>query len=152
MTLNGVLLHPTSYIQQFHRNHHNFFTLQRQYQSSKQFTSACDFLGAYKYFSKNCETTLLMLLFSCSVSSDSFVISWTVAHQTPLSMGFPRHEYWSALPFPSPGDLPDPGTEPISPQLQVNYLPLSLLGSLWDYIKTPFSHNTLLFLLSLKWW
>ena len=152
MTLNGVLLHPTSYIQQFHRNHHNFFTLQRQYQSSKQFTSACDFLGAYKYFSKNCETTLLMLLFSCSVSSDSFVISWTVAHQTPLSMGFPRHEYWSALPFPSPGDLPDPGTEPISPQLQVNSLPLSLLGSLWDYIKTPFSHNTLLFLLSLKWW
>ena len=152
MTLNGVLLHPTSYIQQFHRNHHNFFTLQRQYQSSKQFTSACDFLGAYKYFSKNCETTLLMLLFSCSVSSDSFVISWTVAHQTPLSMGFPRHEYWSALPFPFPGDLPDPGTEPISPQLQVNSLPLSLLGSLWDYIKTPFSHNTLLFLLSLKWW
>ena len=152
MTLNGVLLHPTSYIQQFHRNHHNFFTLQRQYQSSKQFTSACDFLGAYKYFSKNCETTLLMLLFSCLVSSDSFVISWTVAHQTPLSMGFPRHEYWSALPFPSPGDLPDPGTEPISPQLQVNSLPLSLLGSLWDYNKTPFSHNTLLFLLSLKWW
>ena len=152
MTLNGVLLHPTSYIQQFHRNHHNFFTLQRQDQSSKQFTSACDFLGAYKYFSKNCETTLLMLLFSCLVSSDSFVISWTVAHQTPLSMGFPRHEYWSALPFPSPGDLPDPGTEPISPQLQVNSLPLSLLGSLWDYIKTPFSHNTLLFLLSLKWW
>ena len=61
-------------------------------------TSACDFLGAYKYFSKNCETTLLMLLFSCLVSSDSFVISWTVAHRTPLSMGFPRHEYWSASP------------------------------------------------------
>ena len=129
MTLNGVLLHPTSYILQFHRNRHHFFTLQRQYQSSKQFTSACDFLGAYKYFSKNCETTLLMLLFSCSVSSDSFVISRTVAHQTPLAMGFPRHEYWSALPFPSPGDLPDPGTEPTSPQLQVNSLPLSLLGS-----------------------
>ena len=35
-------------------------------------------------------------------------ISWTVAHQAPLSMGFPRQEYWSGLPFPSPGDLPEP--------------------------------------------
>ena len=40
---------------------------------------------------------------------------WTVACQTPLSMGFPRQEYWSGLPFPSPGDLPDPGIETGSP-------------------------------------
>ena len=40
---------------------------------------------------------------------------WTVAFQTPLSMGFSRQGYWSGLPFPSPGDLPDPGTEPGSP-------------------------------------
>ena len=40
-----------------------------------------------------------------------------VASQAPLSMGFPRQEYWSRLPFPSPGDLPDPGIEPISPTL-----------------------------------
>ena len=39
---------------------------------------------------------------------------WAVAHQAPLSMGFPRQEYWSALPFPSPWDLPDPGIEPES--------------------------------------
>ena len=39
---------------------------------------------------------------------------WTVAHQAPLSMGFPRQEYWSGLPFPSLGDLPDPGIEPVS--------------------------------------
>ena len=39
---------------------------------------------------------------------------WTVAHQAPLSMGFPRQEYWSGLPFPSPGDLSDPGIEPTS--------------------------------------
>ena len=39
---------------------------------------------------------------------------WTVACQTPLSMGFPRQEYWSSLPFPSPGDLPEPGIEPVS--------------------------------------
>ena len=43
-----------------------------------------------------------------------FATLWTVAHQAPLSMGFSRQEYWSGLPFPSPGDLPDPGTEPVS--------------------------------------
>ena len=44
-----------------------------------------------------------------------FATSWTVAHHVPLSMGFPRQEYWSGLPFPLPGDLPDPGIEPSSP-------------------------------------
>ena len=44
-----------------------------------------------------------------------FVTPWTVAYQVPPSMGFSRQEYWSGLPFPSPGDLPDPGIEPRSP-------------------------------------
>ena len=44
-----------------------------------------------------------------------FVTSWTVAHQAPPSTGFSRQEYWSGLPFPSPGDLPNPGIEPRSP-------------------------------------
>ena len=48
--------------------------------------------------------------------------SWTVARQAPVSMGFPRQEYWSGLPFPSPGDLPDPGIEPGSPTIQVDSL------------------------------
>ena len=56
----------------------------------------------------------------CSVTSDSFVAPWTVASQVPLSTGFPRQEYWSGLPFPSPGDLPNPGTEPTSPARQVD--------------------------------
>ena len=43
-----------------------------------------------------------------------FVAPWTVTHQAPLSMGFPRQEYWSGLPFPSPGNLPDPGIESTS--------------------------------------
>ena len=43
---------------------------------------------------------------------------WTLAHQSLLSMGFPRQNYWSGLPFSSAGDLPHPGTEPISPVLQ----------------------------------
>ena len=54
---------------------------------------------------------------SHSVVSDS-VIPSAVTHEAPLSMGFSRQEYWSGLPFPSPGDLPDPGTEPGSPALK----------------------------------
>ena len=47
-------------------------------------------------------------------------IPWTVAHQAPLFMGFFRQESWSGLPFPSPGDLPDPGIKPRSPTLQTD--------------------------------
>ena len=47
---------------------------------------------------------------------------WTVAHQAPLSMGFSRQEYWSGLPFPSPGDLLDPGIKPRSPAMQADSL------------------------------
>ena len=47
---------------------------------------------------------------------------WTVACQVPLSMGFPRQEYWSGLPFPSPRGHPDPGLEPGSPALQADSL------------------------------
>ena len=46
-----------------------------------------------------------------------FATAWTVAHQAPLSMGFFRQEYWSGLPFPTPGDLPDPGIKPMFPAL-----------------------------------
>ena len=48
---------------------------------------------------------------SVTVASDSSVTPWTAARQVPLSVGFPRQEYWSGLPVPSPGDLPNPGTE-----------------------------------------
>ena len=49
--------------------------------------------------------------------SDCFATSWAVARQASLCMGFPRQEYWSGLPFPSPGDLPDPGIKPAPPAL-----------------------------------
>ena len=52
-----------------------------------------------------------------------FATPWTVAYQAPPSMGFSRQEYWSGLPFPSPGDLPNPGIEPVSPALQTDTLP-----------------------------
>ena len=51
-----------------------------------------------------------------------FATPWTVAYQASLSMGFSRQEYWSGLPFPSPGDLPDPGIEPGSPALESDAL------------------------------
>ena len=60
---------------------------------------------------------------SCSVMSDSLWPPWTVAYQAPLSMGFFRQEYWSGLPFPSPGDHPDPSIKPRSPTLQADALP-----------------------------
>ena len=50
------------------------------------------------------------------------VTLWTVAHQAPPSMGLSRQEYWSGLPFPSPGDLPNPGIKPRSPALQADAL------------------------------
>ena len=52
-----------------------------------------------------------------------FSTLWTVVHQAPLSMGFSRGEYWSGVPFPSLGDLPNPGVEPGSPALQADALP-----------------------------
>ena len=51
-----------------------------------------------------------------------FATPWTVAYQAPPSMGFSRQEYWSGLPFPSPGDLPDPGIELGSPAFQADAL------------------------------
>ena len=51
------------------------------------------------------------------------VTPWTAARQAPLSTGFSRREYWRGLPLPSPGDLPDPGSEPQSPALLADSLP-----------------------------
>ena len=72
---------------------------------------------------------------ACNVRAQSlscvrlFATPWTVACQVPLSVGLPRQEYWNVLPFPSPGDLPDPGMELEAPALQVDSLPLSHLRS-----------------------
>ena len=65
-----------------------------------------------------------------SIMSDSFAMPWTAAHQTPLSLGFPRQEYWHGLPFPSPEDLPNPGIEPGSPALQADSSPTELQGNM----------------------
>ena len=70
-----------------------------------------------------------------------------IAHQAPLSMGFSRQEYWSGLPFPSPGDLPDPGVKPRCPTLQADFFTLwvtILLNKISEPVPPP-NPNT-------KWW
>ena len=59
----------------------------------------------------------------------TLVTPWAVALQAPLSMGFSRQDYWSGLPFPCKGDLPDPGIKPRSPALRSDSLPTKLQGN-----------------------
>ena len=68
-----------------------------------------------------------------------FMTSWTVAHQAPLSMGFSKQEYWSRVPFPSPGHLPDPGTEPMSSALGGRFCTTILPGKpkIWGLHFSP---------------
>ena len=84
----------------------------------------------------------LLLLSFCVLSRVwLFVTPWTVAHQAPLSMGFPRQEYWSGLPFPSPGDLPDSGIEPASlasPVLAGGFCTTAPPG--WGLLSLSFEH------------
>ena len=72
--------------------------------------------------------TLLSIWCLVAKSCLILVTLWTIAHQAPLSTWFSRQEYWSGLPFPSPGDLSDPGNEPGSPTLQADSLPTELPG------------------------
>ena len=70
-----------------------------------------------------CDTYYVVLV---TKSCPTFAILWTVAYQAPLSMGFPRKEYWKGLLFPFPGDLPNPANELWSPVLQADSLPSEL--------------------------
>ena len=82
--------------------------------------------------SMRCRAILMLaaVLFSRSVVSDSFATPWTVARQAPLSMGFPRQEYWSGFPCPSLGDLHDPGIKPEFPALAGRFFTTELPGKL----------------------
>ena len=79
---------------------------------------AISFSDAWKWKVKGKFLSLVQLL----------ATPWTAAYQAPPSMGFSRQEYWSGLPFPSPGDRPYPGIEPGSPSLQADSLPAELQG------------------------
>ena len=71
---------------------------------------------------------------------------WTVAHQAPLSLGFPRQEYWSRLPFPPSGDLPNPGIKPVSLAFP------TLAGGFFTTVPpgNPYYQNRFLFLLNIS--
>ena len=92
--------------------------------------------------------TLLMpseLLRACVLSHVwLFATPWTVACQTPLSMGFSRQEYWSRLPFPPPGDLPNPGIEPTSSALERQVLYHWATGEALLILLTPSWNEMLL--------
>ena len=79
-----------------------------------------------EYTLQTLEIYVLVALVSCV---QLFVTPWTVARQAPLSMGFSRQEYWSGLPFPFPGNLPYPGIEPSSSELQADSSPSEPLGT-----------------------
>ena len=97
------------------------------------FISACHLMHFLGCAHTNLETVALIhriILCVCVWSLSCvwlFVIPWTIAFQASLSMGFSRQKYWSRLPFPSLGDLPDPGIEPRSPVLQADDLLTELL-------------------------
>ena len=84
-------------------------------------------------------------MLSHSVKSDFLATPWTVARQDPLSMGFPRQEYWSMLQLPTPGDLPNPGIKPIfleSPALAEGFFTTSITWE--DYIIHKFTKYMLI--------
>ena len=93
------------------------------------FDSICTIVCTYVLWSEVCEVKLLS-------GVRLFATPWTVAYQAPPSMGFSRQEYWSGLPFPSPGHLPDSGIEPRSPALQADALTSEPPGKTLTYVQT----------------
>ena len=88
--------------------------------------------------SVSCSLSFLSFLYQLLNHVQLFAPLWTVACWVPLSMEFTRQQYWSGLPFPSPGHLPDPGIEPGSPELQVDSLPFEPLAFI--LCKIPIIH------------
>ena len=80
-----------------------------------------------------------LLLFWSLSFVNSFATIWTIAHLAPLSMGFPRQEYWSGLPFTSPGDLPNPRIKPASPSSASGFFSIEQPGKPsfggWEHFK-----------------
>ena len=77
-----------------------------------------------------------------------FATQWPAAHQAPLSMGFSRQEYWSGLPFPSPGNLPNPGIEPVSAALRADSLLSEPPGMIIEHVLITFHLGNIALLLS----
>ena len=99
-----------------------------------------------------------LIFFRHSQSVPLFVTLWTAACQAPLSVRFCLQEYWSGLPFPPPESVPNPGTEPTSPALQKDSLPLShqgsplviMVNSHWEMLSLEFSLQIATYILILN--
>ena len=105
--------------------------------------------GSLKHTSTTCvllSRDKKMLMLSC-FSVQIFSTPWSVARQVPPFMGFPRKDYWSGLPFPPPGDLSDPGIEPVSPALQADSLSTEPPGKPKNLLKWDISNC-----FSQHWW
>ena len=100
--------------------------LKNQFTKTVTFSKVSLNLETKTYFGINKAMNWKYWLLSCIWL---FANPWTVAHQAPLSMEFSWEEYWNGLPFPSPGNLPNPGTEPGSPALQADSLSSETPGS-----------------------
>ena len=91
--------------------------------------------------------------FNCSIVSNSFATLWIIDHQVPLSVGFPRQEYWSSLPFPSSGDLPNPKIKSVSPALAGGFFTTEPPEKpIWTTGKIKKSDNFKVFLKRLRAW
>ena len=113
-----------------------FFTLFFCIFKFKIYFKRCKCKGIYGSFTFNndklSETNVQQQGNGCYLVSkscpNSFATLWIVGHQVPLSMGFPRQEQWSGLPFPTPGDIPNPGFAPVSPILTGRFFTTELPG------------------------
>ena len=106
--------------------------------NSNKINTCCS--SEYYFCAQRIDILLSLVLFTCVCVKllsrvQLFATPWTVVHQVPLSMGFSRQEYWSGLPFPSPGDLPNPGIKPVSPALQADALSSEPPGKLHSLVQ-----------------
>ena len=92
------------------------------------FSVSCNSITSFKKLLKKRNHLLCSGGGLLTKSCPTLVTPWTVARQAPLSIGLSKQEYWSELPFPSPGDLPNPGIKPRSPALQADSLLPELPG------------------------
>ena len=102
--------------------------------------------GSVRHTAKGLNYTCVHVCLSRFSRVQLFVIPWTTARQAPLSMGFSRQEYWSGLPCPPPGDLPDPGIKPTFPVLLADSSPTEPPGAV-TYIGT----HTVFFRFSIRY-
>ena len=96
----------------------------------KNYNYSCSplIISLWGLYSKDTHTCVCLHVGVHAESHLTLATPWAVARQAPLPVGISRQEYWSGLPFPPPGDLPDPGTKPVSPALQEYCLSLGHWG------------------------